>query len=183
MLKRCLENSSNDESLKRAKKRKLILQSIIITMIAVVTSYNERHLPREPKEDSELAADMLFRKRILKRLYEGDDENCYDLLRLTKRAFVDLCSILRERQGLCDTYHVTVEESVAMFLLILGHGQKFRVIRGTYIRSLETISRRFAQVLKAILNLTNDYIKLPDLSIEHMEDDKWKWFKVSISSS
>ena len=83
--------------MKQAKKRKLILERVAITMLAIVTWYVERYLSKEPKEDFELSANMWFKKNILKRLDEGDDENCYDLLHLTKRAFVDLCSILYEK--------------------------------------------------------------------------------------
>ena len=78
--------------------------------------------------------------------------------------------------GLKDSVYVTIEEKVAMFLLVVGHGIKMRVLRGTYKRSLETISRHFSNVLTAILSLTGEFIKLPDPSIEPLDDYKWKWF-------
>lgn len=73
---------------------------------------------------------------------------------------------------------MTVEEAVVMFLHVLAHNMKFRIIKGVYIRSTETISRHFGMVLNAVLKLTNEYIKAPDTTLE-MEDDKWKCFKVS----
>lgn len=66
-----------------------------------------------------------------------------------------------------------------MFLHVITHNLKFRVIRGIYIRSTETISRHFSTVLNGILSLAGDYIKIPESTNEIGADDKWKWFRVS----
>jgi hypothetical protein len=84
--------------------------------------------------------------------------------------------MLRAKCGLSDSVYVTVEEKVAMFLLVVGHGLKMRLLRGQYKRSLWTISTHFSEVLKAILSLHGEFIKLPDPSIEPPNDYKWKWF-------
>jgi hypothetical protein len=65
-----------------------------------------------------------------------------------------LCAILQERCGLRDSVYVSVEEKVAMFLLVVGHGLKLRLLRSYYKRYLETISRHFSDVLTAILSLS-----------------------------
>jgi hypothetical protein len=39
-----------------------------------------------------------------------------------------------------------------------------------------TISTHFSEVLKAILSLHGEFIKLPDPSVEPPNDYKWKWF-------
>ncbi|XP_047309786.1 protein ALP1-like [Impatiens glandulifera] len=85
--------------------------------------------------------------------------------------------LLREK-GLQDNSNVTVEESIAMFLLVIGHGVKRRVLGGIYIRSLETISRRFHEVLRLVLSLSKDFIRLPN-QVENVyeNDHKWRWFK------
>jgi hypothetical protein len=70
--------------------------------------------------------------------------------------------MLRAKCGLSDNVYVTVEEKVAMFLLVVGHGLKMRLLRGQYKRSLWTISTHFSGVLKAILSLHGEFIKLPD---------------------
>jgi hypothetical protein len=62
-------------------------------------------------------------------MYDGSEVTCYDKLRLTKRNFHDLCAILREKCGMRDNVCVTVEEKVAMFLLVVGHGLKMRLLR------------------------------------------------------
>ena len=101
---------------------------------------------------------------MLRNLYQGSSVYCYDSLRLTKRPFSDLCAILREKCGLHDTLNVSVEEKVAIFLLIMGHGMKMRLIHSTYGWSLEPISRHFNEVLRCVLSLCHEFIKLPDPS-------------------
>lgn len=119
---------------------------------------------------------VAYRKYILKTTYDGSESNCYDKLRLTKRNFHDLCAMLREKCGLKDSTLFTVEENVAMFLQVVGHGIKMRMLGGTYQRSLETISRNFSTVLSAILSLSGDFIKLPDPTVNPPNDYKWQLF-------
>jgi hypothetical protein len=83
----------------------------------------------------------IFRKYLLKNLYDGSETVCSDELCLTKRNFHDLCTMLGEKCGLRSSVYIDFEEKVAMLLLGLGHGRNLRVLRGTYKRSLETISR------------------------------------------
>ena len=84
--------------------------------------------------------------------------------------------MLRERCGLRGSVYVNVEEKVAMFLLVVGHGLKMRLLRGTYKRSLGTISTHFSAVLNAILSMHGEFIKLPDANVQPPDDYKWKWF-------
>jgi hypothetical protein len=125
---------------------------------------------------SEEEAENRIRRQMLRNIYMGPNLYCYDTLRFTKRSFFDLCAMLRERAGLKDTFHVTVEEAVTIVLLVLGHGMKFRLIRSTYRLTLEPISRHFNEVLGAILSLSHEIIKLPDPATELPEDHKWRWF-------
>ena len=63
-----------------------------------------------------------------------------------------------------DSIHATVEEQVAMFLHVVGHNQRFRVINMTFRRSPETISMFFHQVLYAVGELRNELIVPPSTS-------------------
>ena len=65
--------------------------------------------------------------------------------------------MLREKCGLKDSTLVTVEEKVAMFLQVVGHGLKMRMLGVTYCRSAETISRHFSTMLSAILVTFSNY--------------------------
>jgi hypothetical protein len=71
---------------------------------------------------------------------------------------------------------VSVEEKLAIFLLIVAHAVKMRLIHSTYGWSLETISQHFNEILQAILPLSHEFIKLPGPDVVQPEDPKWKWF-------
>ena len=165
------------EENERRKKRRIVLTKLYFESVVLGLAYlSSQRAPRGVgcfSSDEQLHN---YRKYLLKEMYDRSDVTCYDKLRLTKRNFHDLCAILRERCGLRDSVYVSVEEKVAMFLLVVGHGLKLRLLRSDYKRSLETIGRHFSDVLTAILSLSAEFIKLPDPSIQPPDDYKWKWF-------
>jgi predicted chitinase len=60
-----------------------------------------------------------------------------------------------------DTIHNSVEEQVAMFLHVVGHNQRFRVIHQNFRRSMETVSRYFREVLYVVRELRGELIRPP----------------------
>ena len=52
-----------------------------------------------------------------------------------------------------------------MFLHVVGHNQRFRVVHQSFRRSIETIYRHFHQVLYAVGELRNEMIKPPSTNI------------------
>jgi hypothetical protein len=153
---------------KRRKRRRIILTELYFESILLGVAYlTSQRLPKDVGCFSDDEHRHNHRKYLLKEMYDGSEGTCYDELRLTKRNF---------RCDLHDSVYVSVEEKVAMFLLVVGHGIKMRLLRGTYKRSLETISRHFADVLTAILSLTGEFIKLPEHFVQPPNDYKWKWF-------
>ena len=79
-----------------------------------------------------------------------------------KRApFFRLCTLFRERGLLLDSIHTSIEEQVAMFLLVVGHNTRFRALLTTFRRSIEVISRYFKVVLYAVGELRNEMIRPP----------------------
>jgi hypothetical protein len=62
------------------------------------------------------------------------------MLRMRRAPFYELVKRFRERGLLQDSIHTCVEE-LAMFLQVVGHNQRFRVMHNTFQRSIETISR------------------------------------------
>ena len=169
--------SSITEENKRRKRKRIILTVMYVESVCLGLAYlSTQRVPKSLRCFSDEDLRYVHRKYLLKEMYNGSEVTCYDELHLTRRNFHDLCTMLRMKCGLKDSVYVTVEEKVAMFLLVVGHGIKMRVLRGTHKRSLETISRHFSNVLTAILSLTGEFIKLPDPSIEPLDDYKWKWF-------
>ena len=91
----------------------------------------------------------------------NNDVEAVGMLRMRRAPFNHLCNTFRVRGLLKDSIHTSIEEQVAMFLHVLGHNQRFRVIHNTWRRSTETISRYFKQVLYAIGQLREKMIKPP----------------------
>lgn len=162
---------------RRRKKRLRVASLFVATVMGMIAEYYYQKRPRHLMDPSEvIERDVAGRKQMLRNLYQGSNVYCYDSLRLTKRSFSDLCTILRERCDMCDTLNVSVEEKVAIFLLVVGHGTKMRMIRSSYRWSLEPISRYFNEVLRGVLSLCHEFIKLPDPHYHQWyATNKWLW--------
>ena len=122
------------------------------------------------------------RQNNLRFIYESTDVECVDLLRMRRAPFMQLCDLFRTRQLLRDSIHNLVEEQVAMFLHVVGHNQRFRVVHMTFRRSIETISRYFREVLYAVGELRNEMILPPSTATPTKIRDSHRWypyFKVS----
>jgi hypothetical protein len=103
----------------------------------------------------------LERQANLNKIYNCNDIECINMLRMCRDPFFNLCNLFRERKMLRDTIHSSVEEQVAMFLHVVGHNQRFRVIHQNFRRSMETVSRYFREVLFAVGELRGELIRSP----------------------
>ncbi|KAK2421380.1 hypothetical protein QL285_032017 [Trifolium repens] len=92
----------------------------------------------------------------------GHDDFCREMLRMDRHVFQKLCGILRQRAMLRDTSGVMIEEQLAIFLNVIGHNERNRVIQERFQHSGETISRHFNNVLKAIKSLSREFLQLPE---------------------
>ncbi|KAL8520363.1 hypothetical protein ACS0TY_011050 [Phlomoides rotata] len=70
---------------------------------------------------------------------------------MDRNAFGTFCLLLKNLGDLVDGKHVSVEEQVVMFLSILAHHEKNRVIKFSFMRFGETVTRYVHLVLKSIL--------------------------------
>jgi hypothetical protein len=93
----------------------------------------------------------LVREVHFQRIIYTSDVACIENTRMDRPAFHKLCKMLKGIGGLVPTQHMCVEELVAMFLHILAHHIKNRMIRRQFVRSGETISRHFMNVLLALV--------------------------------
>ena len=76
-------------------------------------------------------------------------------------SFFSLCNLFRGRGFVRETSGCSIVEQVAMFLHIVGHNKRFRVVHQSFRRSIEIVSRVFHQVLYAVGELRNEMIKPP----------------------
>ncbi|KAH6838205.1 hypothetical protein C2S53_013328 [Perilla frutescens var. hirtella] len=72
--------------------------------------------------------------------------------------------------------HVQLPEQVAMFLSILAHHAKNRIVKSNFNQSGCTISKHFNAVLKA-LKLHSILLIKPQFVADDSTNDRWKYFK------
>lgn len=136
-----------------------VLQNHHLDLVSVILIYlsNKRQGRRIGQRNIRAAYGHLMRipeqVRRKNRLFGVTDVSCLDNLRMDRNAFGRLCQIIKQSGDLVDGRFVTVEEQVAMFLGILAHHKKNRVVRFDFWRSSYTVSRYVHRVLRAILRL------------------------------
>ncbi|KAA0031677.1 putative nuclease HARBI1 [Cucumis melo var. makuwa] len=96
---------------------------------------------------------------------------------MDRRFFSILCHLLWTTAGLVGIEVIDVEEMVAMFLHILTHDVKNRMIQRQFVRSGETVSRHFNLVLLATLRLHDELLKKLQPVTNSCTDSRWKWFE------
>uniref|UniRef100_A0A9I9E9Y0 DUF8040 domain-containing protein n=1 Tax=Cucumis melo TaxID=3656 RepID=A0A9I9E9Y0_CUCME len=102
---------------------------------------------------------------------------CQQSTRMDRRTFAILCHLLRNVAGLSSTEIVDIEEMVAMFLHVLAHDVKNRVIQRKFVRFGETVSRYFNIVLLIVVRLYEELIKRPVPVTNNCNDQSWKCFE------
>jgi hypothetical protein len=136
-------------------------------MVSFVCSQLKRktHEPDTPQLDP-AALSLLrdvneqHRMRTLDMIYHSTDTKCISMIRMKRAPFFELVRTFRERSLVTNRDGVSVEEQVAMFLHVVGHNQRFRVVHHSF-RSIQTMHKHFHQVLYVVGELRNEMLKAP----------------------
>ncbi|KAG6413951.1 hypothetical protein SASPL_126667 [Salvia splendens] len=152
----------------------LLLISLIITLIGPNTRKRKRWSIEDP---TRMLDSIPAHVKQLDRLVRLTDRSCVDNLRMDRNTFGRLCRILRDCAGLIDQKFVTVEEQVAMFLCVLSHHKKTRIVGYDFMRSSHTVSRYIHIVIRAVLMLHNLFLVKPSPIDDSCNDRRWSWFK------
>ena len=104
---------------------------------------------------------------------------------MDKETFMNLCDHLKRHENLHDTRLITVEEVVAMFLLIIGHNVRMRVVADCFQHSIETVTWHFKEVRHALCRLGKILICLSNMANEMFSyvasnSKYFPWFKVRV---
>jgi hypothetical protein len=75
----------------------------------------------------------------LQDLLESSERRVYDVLRMKRETFLELCNWLKTRGGLITDRKVSVEMQVAMFLWTLNYSASVRQVEERFQISTETI--------------------------------------------
>ena len=81
------------------------------------------------------------------RMIHASNLVCHQSTIIDRQTCVILCHLIRTSAGLTSTKIVDVEEMVTMFLHILAHDVKDRIIQRDFVRSGEIVSPHFNLVL------------------------------------
>jgi len=97
--------------------------------------------------------------RRVQRFMNDSEVQCYEILRMNQATFNSLCKILSEKYQLEETCHVYLEESVAMFLEMVGQELSVRALAERYQHSSDTVNRKIDEGLSSLLKLAADIVK------------------------
>ncbi|KAL8485040.1 hypothetical protein ACS0TY_027371 [Phlomoides rotata] len=113
----------------------------------------------------------------LSELVDVSDDDCKNVLRMDRLAFLRFCNVLVSDGGLKNSKHVSAKEKVAIFLFILAHHSKNRIAKFQFKRSGQTISKYFHGVLHCVLKLHSAFLVEPQPVPDDSSDPRWGKFK------
>ncbi|TVU35706.1 hypothetical protein EJB05_17607, partial [Eragrostis curvula] len=131
---------------------------VVAISVWVFLRFRRRILERPAIAYGPMLERDIERQNNLRFIYHSTDSECVDQLRMGRAPFFQFCDLFRTRGLLRDSLHSNIEEHVAMFLHVVGHNQRFRCIHNVFRRSIETVSRYFAEVLYAVGELRAEMI-------------------------
>jgi hypothetical protein len=134
--------------------------SVIAVGLVIVNDIRSRRvLRREPHVNREYERGI-----YMDSIFYGSRQDCIDQIRMSPIAFFELCKILTENNLIRETINTSIKEQVLIFLHIIGHNVKFRVVGGKFYRLIMSIHQYFKVVLGGVLTLYKYLIKQPDNS-------------------
>ncbi|XP_019433068.1 PREDICTED: uncharacterized protein LOC109339964 [Lupinus angustifolius] len=124
--------------------------------------YERNFISRTPCRTS-----LLIGKMYTLEVMAGHEARCYENFRMRKNVFLNFCDTLRDIGNLSDDKKVCVEEGVAMFLIIICHNMRHRVVAERFQHSLQIVSKWFKRVLRAVCKLGRTIIVPRNQTITH----------------
>lgn len=152
----------------------LCIVLIILIRLRKLKSRKNMHFRKAYKMKQRMPSQVEY----MTRLTGVTDYDCLANLRMDRNTFGRLCRLFRQLGTLRDKRYMSIEEQVAMFLGILAHHEKNRVVKFKFLRSGHTVSKYIHKVLNAVLNMHSLFLVNPDPIPEDCIDPRWKWFKV-----
>ncbi|KAL5574094.1 hypothetical protein UlMin_023691 [Ulmus minor] len=146
----------------------LHVMSVVQHFYKLLEKIVERHL---------YVFDIATNRQIVHELVYETDANCVVQLRVNRLAFTNLCTMLESRDGLRASKYLQIDEQVAIFLHIISHHIKNIVIKFQFLRSKETVSKYYHNVLHSVIQLHRKLLQKFEPVPENSIDERWKWFK------
>ncbi|XP_070057265.1 uncharacterized protein [Nicotiana tomentosiformis] len=77
---------------------------------------------------------------------------------MSRDVYVRLCQHFRYKRWLIDSKHISVEEKIAIFLTIIGHNERFVIMKRRFQHSSQTVHKYFLEVLEAMMLFAKEKI-------------------------
>ena len=158
--------SSNDSSLSSNDSSSddddhITKNKVLMFVVANVTNYFMKYVVKNPCRDSSMTG-----HRWVSEILNGHPIRCYQMFRMKKLVFLELCDILETKYNLKKTRNVSIYEQVGLFLYMLSQPGSVRNCEERFQHSGETIYRHFHSVLEVVCMFAKDIIIL---LIHHLE--------------
>jgi hypothetical protein len=94
--------------------------------------------------------------------------SCYNMFRMSRPLLDRLHNLLVGSYELKSTRKITSVEALALFLWVVGAAQSVRQADDHFVRSMETVSRKFDHILACVIKLSKDTIRPKDSTFSTM---------------
>ena len=111
--------------------------------VALLRKLRRRRLPWAPYVNH-----AAKREHYINSILHGSETHCVSQIRMKPIAFHRLCDILTEGEHIRPTVHMSIREQMLIFLHIIGHNVRFRVISSRFHTTTETVHGYFKVVLR-----------------------------------
>ncbi|RZB91108.1 hypothetical protein D0Y65_023487 [Glycine soja] len=119
-----------------------------LVLVMTIMEYEQSFVDKTPCRTS-----MLTEKMYTIEFLVGHETRYYENFQMKKDVFMNFCETLKEVGNLCDGKKVSIEEAIAMFLIIICHNLRHRVVVERFQHSLHTVSKWFQIILKVVCKL------------------------------
>ncbi|WVZ88820.1 hypothetical protein U9M48_035291 [Paspalum notatum var. saurae] len=148
-----LDTLSEDSSGTDSEEEDMEFIRMVLSGAQITTEYIGTYIDKNPPRTSTLSG-MGWLKETLHTPGE-----CHSQLRMSTEVFMDLHDLLVRKYGLRASLHMSAYESLAIFLFICGGNESNRRSQNRFKHSGETISRKYDEVLNAIMAMAKDFIR------------------------
>ena len=138
------------------------IETMLAFNLATVGQLVGVHLTDTFEEKQPCRTSLLSGEDWTQEVLGGNTHRIIECCRMNLQVFEELVSVLTTKNLLVPTRSCSVEQQVLIFLYITGQNASNRNAQERFQHSGETISRHFDSVLKALVALAPEYIKLPD---------------------
>ncbi|XLS68388.1 hypothetical protein HN51_019411, partial [Arachis hypogaea] len=138
-----------------------LMNNLMVKLLMICYVLTILQLRKKKRKWNDSYSMQVVRDVSVDRIIYFSDLACIENTIMDRRVFHALYNMLRGVGRLEASRNMGVEEIIAMFLHIIAHDVKIRVIKRQFVRSEETINRQFNDVLLAILSCHNLLLKKP----------------------